>query len=201
MQGFGNVGSHAAKILAKAGAILVGVNDHTGSICEAKGIDPEELSKYVKETGGVAGFERAQECTRDDFFGLDTDIFIPAALEFQIGKREAELLKAKVIVEGANGPTTPEGELLLLGRGIHIVPDILANAGGVIVSYFEWVQNKRSESWHLNEVDSRLKFKLKRAYRKVKEASERWKVDRRTAAFGVALERLRVNYDERGIFP
>ena len=201
VQGFGNVGSHAAKLMEKAGAILVGVNDHTGSISNESGISAEALADHVTATGGVAGYERASECTRIEFFGLKSDICIPAALEFQITGQEAEVLKCRVIAEGANGPTTPEGDRVLEGRGIEVLPDILANAGGVVVSYHEWVQNRRSETWGLKEVDQRLQRRMRSAYARVRAKAEQLNVPNRIAALACALDRLEVSYGERGIFP
>jgi glutamate dehydrogenase (NAD(P)+) len=201
VQGFGNVGSHAAILLARAGARLVAVQDHTGAICRPEGIDPVELKAHVARRGGVSGFEAADEITREEFFRTRTDIFIPAALEFQVGAHEAELLDTKVVVEGANGPTTPEGDRMLQRRGIEVIPDVLANAGGVIVSYFEWIQNKRSETWDLREVDSRLKTQIGLAFAKVRDAARQHGVSNRTAALAVAVRRLDEAYFERGIFP
>ncbi|MCB9532651.1 MAG: Glu/Leu/Phe/Val dehydrogenase [Myxococcales bacterium] len=200
VQGFGNVGSHAARILSKAGGILVGVSDHTGSICD-ENIDPEELAAYVAANGGVAGYAKAASCTRDDFFGLACDVFIPAALEFQIGAHEAKLLRCRVIVEGANGPTTPAGDVVLESRGITVLPDIFANGGGVVVSYFEWVQNRRSESWDLKEVDTRLRAKIQDAYARMRAKATALAVPNRIAALACALDRLQASYAERGIFP
>ncbi|MBP6835092.1 MAG: glutamate dehydrogenase, partial [Deltaproteobacteria bacterium] len=137
----------------------------------------------------------------EEFFATKCDIFIPAALEGQIGPSEANLLDCRLIVEGANGPTTPEGEKILLDRGITIIPDVLANSGGVTVSYYEWVQNKRSESWDLEEVDARLETAMKRAYKDVLDFSRAKEVDLRLAAYSVALERLQAAYRERDIFP
>ena len=122
-------------------------------------------------------------------------------MEFQIDAHEANLINARVVVEGANGPTTPRGEEVLLAKGVDIIPDILANAGGVCVSYYEWIQNKRSESWNLREVDSKLKERLRSAYERVREFSEEHKVSRRTAALAVAVLRVSDSYRERGIFP
>ena len=201
VQGFGNVGSNAAKLMVKAGAILVGVNDHTGSIENQQGIDPKALSHHAAKTGGVAGYEKSSECSRLEFFGLKCDICIPAALEFQISGQEAEVLKCRVIAEGANGPTTPEGDRVLEGRGVEVLPDILANAGGVVVSYHEWVQNRRSETWDLKEVDRRLQHRMRSAYARVRAKAEELKVSNRIAALACALERLEVSYAERGIFP
>ncbi|MFT6396434.1 MAG: glutamate dehydrogenase (NAD(P)+) [Bradymonadia bacterium] len=201
VQGFGNVGSNAAKLMVQAGAILVGVNDHTGSIHHGNGIDAEELAAHVKATGGVGGYGKAEECSRIEFFGLKADIFIPAALEFQVRAQEAEALQCRVVAEGANGPTTPSGDRVLHARGIDVLPDILANAGGVVVSYHEWVQNRRSETWGLKEVDGRLKDRMKNAYARVRGKAEELNVPNRTAALACALERLEVVYAERGIFP
>jgi glutamate dehydrogenase (NAD(P)+) len=201
VQGFGNVGSHAAMILERAGATLVGVNDHTGSITNPHGLDARALAGWVQSTGGVAGFPRAETCSRDEFFALRADIFIPAALEFQVGAHEAALLQCRVVAEGANGPATPAGDAALAARGIDVLPDIYANAGGVIVSYFEWVQNRRSESWDLKEVDTRLKAKMQSAYARMRSKAVELGVDNRTAALACALDRLQATYDERGIFP
>lgn len=201
VQGFGNVGSHAAKILSRAGAMCVGVNDHTGSIVNPSGIDPLALSAHVAEHGGVSGFARAEACTREEFFATPADLFIPAALEFQIGRHEAQLLQVKCVAEGANGPTTPEGEDVLASKGIEILPDIMANAGGVVVSYFEWVQNRRSETWLLSEVDSRLKYMMSHAWQRMRDFARDHGVSSRTAALAVAVKRLDEVYAERGIFP
>ncbi len=201
VQGFGNVGSHAAKLMVKAGAILVGVSDHTGSIKNASGIDANALAGHVKTSGGISGYEKAEECDRMEFFGLKADICIPAALEFQITSQEAELLKCRVVAEGANGPTTPSGDRILNARGIDVLPDILANAGGVVVSYHEWVQNRRSETWGLKEVDGRLKERMRSAYARVRAKAEALNVPNRTAALACALDRLEIVYAERGIFP
>ena len=201
VQGFGNVGSHAAKLMVKAGAILVGVNDHTGSIANEAGIDASALTQHVANTGGVAGYEKATECTRLEFFSLKCDIAIPAALEFQITAQEAEVLTCRVIAEGANGPTTPGGDAVLEKRGIQVLPDILANAGGVVVSYHEWVQNRRSEKWGLREVDQRLQARMRSAYARVRAKAEELNVPNRIAALACALDRLEVSYAERGIFP
>lgn len=201
VQGFGNVGSHAAKILSKAGSRLLAVNDHTGSIKNTDGIDAKALSAYVKEHGGVGGFPDAQPCELMEFWSTKCDICIPAALEFQIDKRVAEVLQCRVISEGANGPTTPDGDALLNERGIEVLPDILANAGGVVVSYHEWIQNKRSESWHLKEVDSRLRYRMRDAYARVRATAKKHGISNRVAAFGTAIQRLQEAYVERGIFP
>ncbi len=201
VQGFGNVGSHAAILLAQAGAVLVGVQDHTGAIAEESGIDPVRLAAHVRSAGGIGGFDQATACSRDDFFSLRTDIFIPAALEFQVTKREAELLTCKVVAEGANGPSTPAADETFARRGIDVIPDILANAGGVIVSYFEWVQNKRSEFWPLKDVDTQLKARMAAGYQRMRSIARELGVSNRTAALCTAIRRIDASYAERGIFP
>ena len=164
VQGFGNVGSHAAMILSKLGGVLVGVQDHTGSLHNPEGMNPRKLSEHVRQNGGIAGYRGGESCSGEDFWKLECDVCIPAALELQVTEKVARGLKARVVVEAANGPTTLPAERALEERGIEVLPDVLANAGGVVVSYFEWIQNKRSESWQLEEVDERLHFMMRRAF-------------------------------------
>src|SRR5690554_6604414 len=147
LQGFGNVGSHTAQILSRLGAVLVAVQDHTGALYNPEGIYPRKLIDYVDEKGGVVGYPGAKTITTDEFWEAECDIYIPAALELQVTEEVARKLKARVVVEAANGPTSLSGERVLRERGIEVIPDTMANAGGVVVSYFEWIQNKRSESW------------------------------------------------------
>jgi glutamate dehydrogenase (NAD(P)+) len=149
----------------------------------------------------VDGFAGAQAIKPEEFWATPVDIVIPAALESQIGRSVAPLIRAKLVAEGANGPTTPDGCVLLRERGVDILPDILANSGGVIVSYFEWTQNKNNEHWDLDEVDAKLKKRILRSWRNAKETAARHKTDLRTACYIVALERLQAAYSERGIFP
>ncbi|MGC8926776.1 MAG: Glu/Leu/Phe/Val family dehydrogenase [Myxococcota bacterium] len=201
VQGFGNVGSWAARLLKPQGAKLLAVHDVTGAIINKEGIDPEELAAYVKKNGGVRGYPKADAIDFDTFITTKADIFIPAALENQITDETAPKINVKLIAEGANGPTTPEGDIILAKRGIDFIPDVLCNAGGVVVSYFEWLQNKRSEYWELEEVDSKLKKKIVPAYRRVRETAKEFNTDWRTAAYIVALKRLEKVYQERGIFP
>jgi glutamate dehydrogenase (NAD(P)+) len=201
VQGFGNVGSFTSLILSKLGASTVAVGDHTGYLYNPEGFNPHKLQDYVKKNRSIAGYPGGKPISRDEFFRLKADIFIPAALENQIGVEEAKSLQVKMIGEGANGPCSPEGEKVLIDRGIDILPDVLANAGGVTVSYYEWVQNKRSESWSLEEVDTRLEKAMKRAYREVVELSRQRKCSMRIAAYAVALQRIAAAYGEREIFP
>src|SRR5262249_25944340 len=143
----------------------------------------------------------AKALTREEFIKTKADIFAPCALENQIGENEARALDCRLVVEGANGPTNPMGERILLERGVDILPDVLANSGGVTVSYYEWVQNKRSESWTEEEVDTKLERAMTRAYREVADFARQQKTDRRIAAYAIALARIEAVYREREIFP
>jgi glutamate dehydrogenase (NAD(P)+) len=201
VQGFGNVGSNTARILARTGASLTAVGDWKGYVSNPEGINPFKLAEYVQRTGSVAGYPGTQAITRAEFFGVETDIFVPAALELEIGPDEAKALRCKVIVEGANGPTDPRAEPIIADKGIALIPDILANSGGVCVSYYEWLQNKRSENWDLEEVEEKLAKRMKRTYLAVSEFAATRKCDWRTAAMSIALSRLAKPYGERGIFP
>ena len=201
VQGFGNVGSHTAKILAKMGATLVATGDYKGYIANPEGLNPHKLAEHVAATGSVEGYKHSKPISRDEFFAMEADVFVPAALELEIGEKEAKALRCKVIAEGANGPTYPEAEAILQDRGIDVLPDILVNSGGVMVSYFEWLQNKRSERWDLEEVERRLEAGMKRTYAIVRDYAEERKVDYRTAAYSIALDRIEKAYSERGIFP
>jgi glutamate dehydrogenase (NAD(P)+) len=183
------------------GSKLIAVEDVTGAIRNKEGIDPDDLALYVKEHGGVVDYPKAQSIDHEVFFNTKADIFIPAALENAIRRDTAELLNVKLVAEGANGPTDEEGNEVLQRKKIDVIPDILCNSGGVIVSYFEWLQNKRSEFWELDEVDNKLKKIIVSAYERVRDAAQKYKVDWRTAAQIVALYRLEMVYKERGIFP
>jgi len=201
VQGYGNVGFHAAHILEKEGAILVAVQDHTGSISNLKGIDAQALKTFNLSGNPITSFEKVEVISNQDFFKLPIDILIPAALEGQIHKDNAHDIQAKVIAEGANGPTTSEGEDILNQKGVVILPDLLANAGGVTVSYFEWAQNKTSSQWSLEAVDKRLLEMMNQAYAHTSEVAKDMKTDLRTASYIAALKRISYAYQERGIFP
>ncbi|MCC6677377.1 MAG: Glu/Leu/Phe/Val dehydrogenase [Phycisphaerales bacterium] len=205
--GFGNVGSWSGKIFQDKGAKLVTVGDHTGFIKNDKGIDAHDLAVYVNKpkseggTGGIAGYPKAEKITKEEFYKHKVEVFIPAALEQMIQEPEAEMLNCKVVAEGANAPTTPAGERVLQRRGIEVLPAILCNAGGVTVSYFEWVQNKTFKSWDLERVDGELKKHMIAAAGRTRDARRKYKCDLRTAAYIGALERLQKAYEVRGIFP
>jgi len=201
IQGFGNVGSWTARLMKPMGAKLVGVEDASGALVNPDGIDPDDLGKFAAEHRGTTGYPKASPADHRTFLSTRADIFIPAALESQITAETAPMLNVRLVAEGANGPTDTDGDRILQERGIQVLPDILCNAGGVIVSYFEWLQNKRSEFWDLDEVDGKLHKKLIRAYERVKQKSEEYATDWRTGAYIIALSRLESVYRGRGIFP
>jgi glutamate dehydrogenase (NAD(P)+) len=201
VQGFGNVGSWAARLMKKNGSRLIAVEDVTGVILNKEGIDPDDLADYVKGRGGILDYPKAKPIDHEIFFGTKADIFIPAALENQITGETAKMLNVKLVAEGANGPTDPDGDRVLQSKKIDVIPDVLCNSGGVVVSYFEWLQNKRSEFWDLDEVDYKLHKMIIDAYDRVRETAEKFKVDWRTAAHIAAISRLEIIYKERGIFP
>jgi glutamate dehydrogenase (NAD(P)+) len=202
VQGFGNVGSWAARLMKQHGSKLLAVEDASGAIFNPAGIDPDDLLGYAGANKNlISGYPKAEPIDHKLLLQTNADIFIPAALENQITAETAPLLKVKLVAEGANGPTDPEGDEILQKKGIDLIPDILCNAGGVIVSYFEWLQNKRSEFWDLEEVDSKLYKKITNAYARVRDAAKKHNTDWRTAAYIVALSRLETVYKERGIFP
>lgn len=201
IQGFGNVGEHCARAMARMGVQLTHVADHTGAITNGLGIDAETLWRHTSEAGGVAGFPDAEVIDVDEFFSADVDILVPAAIENQITTERAPNVRASVVVEGANGPTSVEGEHILIDRGVEILPDVLANAGGVIVSYFEWLQNKMSARWRLPQVDDELRRYLWEAADAIEDEKKRLACSRREAAYAVALARIGTVFEQRGIWP
>ena len=201
VQGFGNVGSNTAVILAALGVSLVAVGDHTGYLYNPEGFNVHRLKQYVAQNGSIAGYANGQKIGREEFFGVQADLFVPAALENQIGAAEAEALQVRLVAEGANGPCSPEGEAVLARRGIELLPDVLANAGGVTVSYYEWVQNRRSEQWPVEEVEERLEKAMLDAYDRMAQFSKTHGCSNRIACYGVALQRLVQVYLDREIFP
>ncbi|MBU1049236.1 Glu/Leu/Phe/Val dehydrogenase [Candidatus Bipolaricaulota bacterium] len=205
IQGFGNVGSIAARLLAEEGAKIIGISDVSGAHHCPSGFDMKQVLAYVSTSPGhlLAGLPHpgTEEISNDDLLTLDVDVLIPAALEAQITARNAGDVKARVIVEGANGPTTPEADLILGERGVTIVPDILANAGGVVCSYFEWVQNIQCFPWEEEETNQRLGRILQRALREVWTLAEERDISLRLAAFILGVERVATAIQLRGIFP
>ena len=202
VQGFGNVGYWAAKFAVADGAKLIAVQDAHATLYNENGIDVEELYQHSKpRKGSIKGYENAKEIDPSSFFGLACDILIPAALGNQLTEETAGAVKAKLIAEGANGPTTDAGEKILLANGVTIIPDILCNSGGVIGSYFEWLQNRNGELWQLDEVMQKLERKLTEVFKKVEDEVNTNKVDWRTAAYTIAIKRIEMAYTQRGIFP
>ncbi len=201
IQGFGNVGEHSARAMSRMGVKVTAVADHTGAILNGHGIDPEQLWAHTSRNGGVFGFAGADAIDVEEFFSADVDILVPAAIENQITADRAPNIKASVVVEGANGPTSVEGEQILIDRGVEILPDVLANAGGVIVSYFEWLQNKMSARWQLAQVDDELRRYLYEAADAVEEEKKHLACSRREAAYAVGLKRIGTVFDQRGIWP
>ncbi|MBW8760564.1 MAG: Glu/Leu/Phe/Val dehydrogenase, partial [Burkholderiales bacterium] len=201
VQGFGNVGGSAAELFGQAGAKIVAAQDHTGTIYNANGFDLSELIPHVNRTGGVAGFQGADTMKSEEFWDVDCEIMIPAALEGQITEARAKRIKARMVLEGANGPTTPSADDILAERKILVVPDVICNAGGVTVSYFEWVQDFSSFFWSEDEINVRLDKIMVDALRKIWETADRYKITLRTATFAVACERILIAREERGLYP
>jgi glutamate dehydrogenase (NAD(P)+) len=201
VQGFGNVGSSAAELFAQAGGEIVAAQDHTGTIYNAKGFDLADLIPHVANTGGVAGFKGADVMKSEEFWDVDCEILIPAALEGQITEDRARRIRAKLILEGANGPTTSKADDMLFERNILVVPDVICNAGGVTVSYFEWVQDFSSFFWSEDEINVRLDKIMVDALKKIWDTADRHKITLRTATFAVACERILIAREERGLYP
>ncbi|MBW3019190.1 Glu/Leu/Phe/Val dehydrogenase [Candidatus Woesearchaeota archaeon] len=190
VQGYGNAGYTMAKLMSEDKFKVVAVSDSKGGIYSEEGLDPEKVMEHKKATGSVLGFDGAKDITNEELLELDVEVLVPAALENVITNENAEKVKAKLIVELANGPTTPEADKILFGKEIIVVPDILANAGGVTGSYFEWKQNLDNEHWTLAEVDEKLRSIMDSSFDKVFEYSQKYNVDMRTAAYLVAVERI-----------
>jgi glutamate dehydrogenase (NAD(P)+) len=201
VQGFGNVGGIAARLFQEAGAKVVAVQDHTGSLYKSSGIDAVALFDHVAKHGGVAGFEGADPVSKDEFWTIESDILIPAALEGQITEENAPKIKTKIVVEGANGPTTTAADDILHDKGILVIPDVVANAGGVTVSYFEWVQDFSSFFWTEDEINQRLERVMREAFAAVWQVASEHSVSVRTAAFIVACTRILQAREMRGLYP
>jgi glutamate dehydrogenase (NAD(P)+) len=201
VQGFGNVGASAAELFAQSGAMIVAAQDHTGTIFNDSGFDLAELVPHVKATGGVAGFKGADVMGAEEFWDVKCDILVPAALEGQITAARAKRLTAKLVLEGANGPTLPSADDILAERGVLVVPDVICNAGGVTVSYFEWVQDFSSFFWTEDEINVRLDKIMIGALKRIWDTADKHGITLRTATFAVACERILTAREERGLYP
>lgn len=203
IQGFGNVGSYSAKILSEEyGSKIVAISDITGGLYNEDGFDIDDLISYRDQNGGVIkGYPKGTPITNEELLTLDVDILIPAALENAITEQIAKDVKAKIIVEGANGPTTEEAEKILIEKDVLIVPDILSNAGGVTVSYFEWVQDLQSHFWEIDDIRKKLTKIMKKSFGEVFATKQKYNTDMRTAAYIVAITRVAEAVKKRGYFP
>jgi glutamate dehydrogenase (NAD(P)+) len=201
VQGFGNVGSVAARLLWREGCLIVGVADVKGGIYNAQGIDIRQLDSHIAEAGSVAGFAGADAVGSAEILELPCDILIPAAVGSQLRQDNADRIKASIVAEGANGPTTPEADVILRDRGVTVIPDILANAGGVVVSYFEWVQGLQYYFWRESEITARLQEIMTRAFNKVWSIASKEGTDLRTAALIEGVRRVADAFTLRGLYP
>jgi glutamate dehydrogenase (NAD(P)+) len=201
VQGFGNVGSAAAELFGQAGAKIVAVQDHSGTIVNESGLDLSALVPWVRDHGGVGGFPGGEAADAESFWDIRCDVLIPAALEGQITAERARRLRARLVLEGANGPTVPTADDILADRGILVVPDVICNAGGVTVSYFEWVQDFSSFFWTEDEINLRLDKIMVGALKRIWDTADRHRITLRTATFAVACERILTAREERGLYP
>jgi glutamate dehydrogenase (NAD(P)+) len=201
IQGFGNVGAHLAMTLSRMGLVLVAVGDHSGYWRNPEGFNPYKLFEHVQSHGSIEGYVAGEPIRREEFFASECDVLVPAALSLQIGSEEAKSLRCRLVAEAANGPTDLEGERILLERNIEVLPDILANSGGVVVSYFEWLQNQRCERWERNTVYEKLQRRMESTLDVAFARAACHGDDLRTACYALALERLRDLYLRRGIWP
>ena len=199
--GYGNVGSWTARLLQAKGSHLKAVMDHTGAISSEVGIDATALAEYVSLNGGVSGYLQADAIDEQAFYKTSVDLFIPAALEQMVDLKHAEIMDCKVLVEAANAPTTPKAERHLLEKGVEVLPAILCNSGGVTASYFEWKQNRQSETWDESHVDEELQKVMARAAQRVLDMAKRLDCNMRLASYAAAIEHIDSVYDMRGVFP
>jgi glutamate dehydrogenase/leucine dehydrogenase len=201
VQGYGKVGAVAARELTRRGAKVVAITDVAGGVANERGLDLEAVERWVAGSRFLRGFPEAESIGREEVLTVPCDVLIPAAIEGQITADNAADLDCKLIIEGANGPTTPEADRILADRGIPVVPDLLANGGGVAVSYYEWAQDIQREAWTAEHVLERLRDQMNDAVRRVLEASERWSVDWRTAAQAVGIEPVAQASEMRAVYP
>jgi glutamate dehydrogenase (NAD(P)+) len=201
IQGYGKVGGFLAQLLHDAGFCVVAVSDVEGGVYRARGLDPEAINRHKKEGGSVRNFPGAEPITNEELLEVDCDVLVPAAIEGVITVKNADKVKARVVCEAANGPVTFEADKILQDRGIFVVPDILANAGGVTVSYFEWVQDIQAYFWDEEEVNDRLRMIMERAFRDVYEMAREKALSMRQAAHWIGVGRVAEAHLTRGLFP
>jgi len=201
VQGFGNVGSYLAKFLHEEGATVVAISDSRAALYNAKGIDIAAAFAHKREHGALAGLKDAEQMTNDELLLLDVDVLAPCALEQVITERNANEVRARIICEGGNGPVTPAADAILEDKGVLILPDVLANAGGVVVSYFEWVQGLQEYFWKETEVNAKLNDIMSRAFEETWETAQRRDVPMRVAAYGLAVQRVAEATITRGLYP
>lgn len=201
IQGFGNAGMHAADLMHRAGYSIVAVSDSQGGVANPRGLDIPGVIAHKTETGSVVGFTGGERISNKDVLEYDCEVLIPAALEKVITAQNAPRVRAKIVAEAANGPTLPEADRILFDRGVMVLPDILANAGGVTVSYFEWVQDLQENFWEEDEINDRLKRKMTRAFKETYEQSQRLGIDMRRGAYVVAVSRVAEATKLRGLYP
>ncbi len=201
VQGFGNAGMFSAKILSELGARIIAVSDTGGGIHNEEGLEPTKIDAFKRETGSVSGYRGAERVTNRELLELPCDVLVPAAIENQIDRDNAPRIQAKILAEAANGPTSPEADRILYERGVFLIPDIVCNAGGVTVSYFEWVQDLQNLFWREATINARLKEVMVRSFADVLNIAQRHKVDMRTAAYMLAVQRVADATTTRGIYP
>jgi glutamate dehydrogenase (NAD(P)+) len=201
IQGAGNAGAIAARLLHADGARVVALSDSKGGAYSSKGLDPAQMIDHKEKTGSVAGFKGAERITNEELLEVKCDVLVPAALENQITQKNASRVRARIVAEAANGPTTPSADRVLRDHGVFVIPDILCNAGGVTVSYFEWAQNMQGYFWDEGQVNRELERFMKRAFQEVHQTSQRYKTDMRTAAYMLAVGRVAEATRVRGLFP
>ena len=201
VQGYGNAGYISAQLLQEDGCKIIAVSDSKGGILNPKGLDPDDVLRWKQETGSVVGYKGADSVTNAELLEIPCDILVPAALEKQLTSRNADRVKTKIIGEAANGPTEPEADAIFFDKGIFVIPDILANAGGVTVSYFEWVQNLQYLFWSEQEVNERLEGIMNRSFDEVMAIADKKKVNNRIAAYILAVDRVARTTMLRGFYP
>ena len=201
IQGYGNAGAIAARLLHADGARVVAVSDSKGGAYSSKGLDPAQVADHKDKSGSVAGFKGAERITNEELLEVKCDVLVPAALENQVTQKNANRVRARIVAEAANGPTTPGADRVLREHGVFVIPDILCNAGGVTVSYFEWAQNMQGYFWDETQVNRELERFMKRAFQEVHQTAQRYKSDMRTAAYMLAVGRVAEATRVRGLFP